>query len=103
MKLPEPRSIAHVGPAALTSADPACNTGPACDSPRAAQARGNEGVVVEESAGWHMACACHVVCATVMWGKFLLVKQTMVCTCKLCQNKAAKMGVPFVDMTPYRV
>lgn len=99
VKLPEPRAIAHVGPAALTSADPACNTGPAYDSPRAAQARGSEGVVIEESADGAWPAHVMVVCNSNV-GKFLLVKQTMVCTCKLCQNKAAKMGVPFVDMTP---
>ena len=98
-KLPEPRSTAHLGAAALDCADPACKAGSAYDSPRAAQARGGEGVVVEESADGTWPAHVMVVCNSNV-GKFLLVKQTMVCTCKLCQNKAAKMGVPFVDMTP---
>ena len=99
VKLPEPWSTAHVGAAALDSADPACKAGSAYDSPRAAQARGSDGVVVEESADGTWPAHVMVVCNSNV-GKFLLVKQTMVCTCKLCQNKAAKMGVPFVDMTP---
>ena len=99
VKLPEPRSTAHPGASALNSADPACKAGSAYDSPRAAQARGGVGVVVEESADGTWPAHVMVVCNSNV-GKFLLVKQTMVCTCKLCQNKAAKMGVPFVDMTP---
>ena len=99
VKLPEPRSTAHPGAAALKSADPACKAGSAYGSPRAAQARGGDGVVVEESADGTWPAHVVVVCNSNV-GKFLLVKQTMVCTCKLCQNKAAKMGVPFHDMTP---
>ena len=99
VKLPEPRTMAHPGAAALDSADPACKAGSAYDSPRAAQARGGEGMVVEESADGTWPAHVVVVCNSNV-GKFLLVKQTMVCTCKLCQNKAAKLGVPFVDMTP---
>lgn len=99
VKLPEPRSIPHMGVAISNSADPACKAGSAYDSPRAAQARGPEGVVVEESADGKWPAHVMVVCNSNV-GKFLLVKQTMVCTCKLCQNKAAKIGVPFVDMTP---
>lgn len=99
LKLPEPRFNAHVGTAASNPADPVSKADLA-DSPRAAQARGNgEGVVIEDSADGLWPGHVMVVCNSNV-GKFLLVKQTMVCTCKLCQTKAAKMGVPFVDMTP---
>ena len=102
LKLPEPRFNAYVGTAATNPADPACKAdlaASAYDSPRAAQATGGEGVVIEDSADGRWPAHVMVVCNSNV-GKFLLVKQTMVCTCKLCQTKAAKMGVPFVDMTP---
>ena len=56
-------------------------------------------MIVEDSADGHWPAHVLVQCNGNQ-GKFLLAKQSMVCTCKLCQNKAAKLGVPFVDMTP---
>ena len=102
MKLPEPRFNAHLASAALNFADPAGKADlavPAYDSLHAAQARGSDSVVIEDSADGLWPAHVMVVCNSNV-GKFLLVKQTMVCTCKLCQTKAAKMEVPFVDMTP---
>lgn len=100
VKLPEPRFNPHTVAVTSNSAEPACKAGLAYDLPSAAEARrGGDGVVVEESADGTWPAHVMVVCNSNV-GKFLLMRQSMVCTCKLCQNKAAKMGVPYVDMTP---
>lgn len=99
VKLPEPRSKPHMIAVNSNSADPACKAGSAYDVPRAAQGKGGEGVIVEDSADGTWPAHVMVVCNGNV-GKFLLMKQSMVCTCKLCQTKAAKMGVAYVDMTP---
>lgn len=98
VKLPEPRFKPHMV-ATSNSAHPACKAGSAYNSPRAAQGKGGEGVIVEDSADGLWPAHVMVVCNGNV-GKFLLMKQSMVCTCKLCQTKAAKMGAAYVDMTP---
>ena len=101
-RLPEPRFNSHLllsGQKAASSARTADHADSAGDSPRVVPPKGGEAVIVEDSADGQWPAHVLVQCNGNQ-GKFLLVKQSMVCTCKLCQNKAAKLGVPFVDMTP---
>ncbi|KAL0049732.1 hypothetical protein WJX82_008757 [Trebouxia sp. C0006] len=101
-RLPEPRFNSHLLHSASKAAVPALKAeaaSSAYDSPRVAQSKGGEGGVVEESADGKWPAHVLVQCNGNQ-GKFLLNKQSMVCTCKLCQTKAAKLGLTFVDMTP---
>ncbi len=101
-RLPEPRFNSHLLHSASKAAAPALKAeaaSSAYDSPRVAQSKGGEGGVVEESADGKWPAHVLVQCNGNQ-GKFLLNKQSMVCTCKLCQTKAAKLGLTFVDMTP---
>ena len=101
-RLPEPRFNSHLLHSASKAAAPALKADAASsayDSPRVAQSKGGESDVVEESADGKWPAHVLVQCNGNQ-GKFLLNKQSMVCTCKLCQTKAAKLGLTFVDMTP---
>ena len=103
VRLPEPRFNAHLLHSASKTAAPAgkADHGSSAqhDSPRVAQSKGNEGVIIEDSVDGVWPAHVLVQCNGNQ-GKFLLAKQSMVCNCKLCQTKAAKLGLLFVDMTP---
>jgi len=101
-RLPEPRFNFHLLHSASKATAPALKADAASsayDSPRVAQSKGGEGGIVEESADGKWPAHVLVQCNGNQ-GKFLLNKQSMVCTCKLCQTKAAKLGLTFVEMTP---
>ena len=101
-RLPEPRfntHLLHSGSKAAALELKADTVSSAYDSPRAGQPKSGEGTIVEESADGKWPAHVLVQCNGNQ-GKFLLNKQSMVCTCKLCQTKAAKMGLTFIDMTP---
>lgn len=97
-RMPEPRFNAHLLNSGSKAAAPTGKADPV-SSPRVGQSKGGVGMIVEESADGKWPAHVLVQCNGNQ-GKFLLNKQSMVCTCKLCQIKAAKMGVAFVDMTP---